>query len=97
METETIIQKFISQHIKSMTIEKRGEKFYGTLTDKEGRTFEYNKEISDIRRQFFASHVEIPADEDILRTMIMKQFQIIFVGVYQSKKALGDLGTSSTI
>jgi len=91
METKSIMQKYIDEHIKSMTIERRGDKFYGTLTDKEGRTFERSKEVSDCERLFYAHHRMIPEDDGILQSMLIKEFEIFFVGVYMSKRAFGDL------
>lgn len=91
MKTKTIMQKYIEEHINSISIKKKGGKFYGTLTDKEGRTFERSKDVSDIERLFYAHHNVVPKDNNILQSMLMKDFEIYFVGVYRSKMALGNL------
>ena len=56
METKSEMQKYIDEHIKSIFVERHGNKFYGTLTDKEGRTFKYSKYVLDIERQFSNTH-----------------------------------------
>ena len=97
METKSEMQKYTDEHIKSIVVERHGEKFYGTLTDKEGRIFEYSKYVLDIERQFSNTHRTLHEDSDIEEAMLLKYFQRLFVGVYAVRRALGNLGIGSTI
>lgn len=97
MKTKSEMQKFIDEHIKSIVIERHGDKFYGTLTDKEGRTFEFSKYVIDIGKQFYNAHRTLHEDADIKEEMLMKYFERLFVGVYASRRAFGNLEIGSTI
>lgn len=97
MEAKSEMQKYIDEHIKSITVERRGDKFYGTLTDKEGRTFELSKDVIDIERQFSNTHRELHKDANLKGVMLLKCFQRLFVGVYASRRAFGNLEIGSTI
>ena len=98
MEAKSEMQKYIDEHIKSITVERRGDKFYGTLTDKEGRTFELSKDVIDIERQFSNTHRtlhELHEDADIKKRMLMKYFERLFVCVYARRRAFGNLEYST--
>lgn len=97
METKSEMQKYIDEHIKSIAVERHGNKFYVTLTDKEGRTFEFSKYILDIERQFSNTHRTLHKEADIADAMLLKYFQRLFVGVYASRRAFGNLEIGSTI
>lgn len=97
METKSEMQKYIDEHIKSIAVERHGNKFCGTLTDKEGRTFEYSKYVLDIERQFSNTHRTLHEDTDIKEAMLLKYFQRLFVGVCASRRAFGNLEIGSTI
>lgn len=96
METKSEMQKYIDEHIKSIVVERHKDKFYGTLTDKEGINFEFSKDVIDIERQFY-THRTLHEDADIKEAMLLKYFQRFFVGVYARKRAFGNLGIGSTI
>ena len=97
METKSEMQLYIDEHIKSIHVEKRGNKFYGTLTDKEGRTFEFSKDVIYIEKQFSNIHITLHKDTDIVETMLLKHFQRLFVAVYADRRQLVDLGICETI
>lgn len=97
METKSEMQKYIDEHIKSIVVERHKDKFYGTLTDKEGINFEFSKYVIDIERQFLNNHRTLHEDADIKEAMLLKYFQRLFVGVYAVRRALGNLGIGSTI
>lgn len=97
METKSEMQKYIDEHIKSIVVERHSNKFYGTLTDKEGRTFEFSKDVIDVQRQFYNTHRTPHEDASIKKQMLMKYFQRLFVGVYASRRAFGNLGIGSTM
>ena len=97
METKSEMQLYIDEHIKSIHVEKRGNKFYGTLTDKEGRTFEFSKDVIYIEKQFSNTHRTLHKDTDIAETMLLKYFQRLFVVVYAGRRAFGNLEIGSTI
>lgn len=85
METKSETQKYIDEHIKSIVVERHGNKFYGTLTDKEGRTFEFSKYVSDILdMQLSNNHRTLHEDADINEAMLMKYFERLFVYTYAS-------------
>lgn len=88
---KTKLQKYIDKHIKSMTIERHGDKFYGTLTDVEGRTFEFSEEALEIERHFNNTPGTLHKNADIREAMLMKHFQILFVGIYANNRELGVL------
>lgn len=95
MKTKSEMQKYIDEHIKSIVIERHGDKFYGTLTDKEGRTFEFSKYVIDIEKQFSNTHRTLHEDADIKEKMLMKYFERLFVCVYASRRAFGNLEYST--
>lgn len=97
METKSEMQKFIDEHIKSIVVKRHEDKFYGTLTDKEGKTFEFSKDAIDIERQFSNTHRTLQKDADIKDAMLLNYFQRMFVGVYASRRAFGNLEIGSTI
>lgn len=97
METKSEMQKYIDEHIKSIAVERRGDKFYGTLTDKEGRIFEFSKYVIDIERQFSNAHRTLHKDADLKELMLLKYFQRLFIGTYKSRRAFGNLEIGSTI
>lgn len=97
METKSEMQMYIDEHIKSIAVERRGNKFYGTLTDKEGRTFEFSKDAIDIERQFSNTHRTLHEDANLKETMLLKYFQRLFIGTYRSRRAFGNLEIGSTI
>lgn len=98
METKSEMQKYIDEHIKSIFVERHGNKFYGTLTDKEGRTFEFSKYVLDIERLFSNTHRTTSyEDADLKEAMLLKYFQRLFVGVYAGRRQLVDLRICSTI
>lgn len=97
MEAKSEMQKYIDEHIKYITVERRGDKFYGTLTDKEGRTFELSKDVIDIERLFSNTHRELHKDANLKGVMLLKCFQRLFVGVYAGRRQLVDLGICETI
>ena len=97
METKSEMQKYIDEHIKSIIVERHGNKFYGTLTDKEGRTFEFSKYVTDIERHFYNTHRTLHEDTDIKEAMLLKYFQRWFVGVYAVRRQGVDLGIRETI
>ena len=78
METKSEVQKYIDEHIKSITVERRRDKFYGTLTDNEGRTFEFRKYVIDIEKIFSNTHRTLHEDADIKEKMLMKYFERLF-------------------
>jgi uncharacterized protein YfbU (UPF0304 family) len=96
MGTKSEIQKYMDENIKSIAVERHGNKFYGTLTDKDGRTFEFNKYVIDIERQFSNTH-RTAHGANITEMMLLKYFQRLFVGVYASRRAFGNLEIGSTI
>ncbi len=89
-EMQSYIDKYmkyidnIDKHIKSIHTERRGDKFYGTLTDKEGRTFEFSKDVVDIEKHFSNTHGSLHEDADIRATMLMNCFKRVFIGLYES-------------
>lgn len=97
METKSQMQKYIDEHIKSIAVERRENKFYLRLTDKEGRTFEFSKYVLDIERQFSNTHRTLHDDADIKEKMLMKYFERLCVGVYADRRAFGNLEIGSTI
>lgn len=97
METKSETQKYIDEHIKSIAVERHGNKFYGTLTDKEGRTFEFSKYVIDIERLFPNTHRTLHEDADLKEAMLLKYFQRLFVGTYASRRAFGNLEIGSTV
>jgi hypothetical protein len=97
METKSEMQKYIDEHIQSIVVERHGDKFYGTLTDREGRTFEFSKYVIDIGRQFSNTHRTLHEDADIKETMLLNYFQRLFVEIYRSRRAFGNLVIGSTI
>lgn len=97
METKSETQKYIDEYIKSIVVQRHGDKFYGTLTDKEGRTFEFSKYVLDIGRQFSNTHRTLHENTEIKEAMLLKYFQRLFVGVYARRRQLVDLGICSTI
>lgn len=97
METKSETQKYIDEHIKSIAVERRGNKFYGTLTDKEGGIFKFSKYVIDIERQFFNTHRTLHKDADIEEAMLLKHFQRLLVGVYAGRRQLVDLGICETL
>ena len=97
MKQKSEIQKYIDENIKSIVVERHGYKFYGTLTDKEGRTFEFSKYVLDIERQFSNTHRTLYENAEIEETMLLKYFQRSFVCVYASRRAFGNVEIGSTI
>lgn|SRR5574344_1751984 len=97
MVIKSEMQKYIDENIKSFVVERRGDKFYGTLTDKEGRTFEFSKYVIDIERQFSNTHRTLHKDADLKELMLLKYFQRLFIGTYKSRRAFGNLEIGSTI
>ena len=97
METKPEIQKYIDKHIESIVVRRHGDKFYGTLTDKEGRTFEFSKYVLDIERQFSNTHRTLHEDTDIKEAMLLKYFQRWFVCMYAVRRRGVDLGLCETI
>lgn len=97
MVTKSEIQKYIDEHIKSIVVERHGNKFYGTLTDKEGRTFEFSKYVLDVQRQFSNTHSTVHNNADIKEAMLLKYFQRLFVRMYASRQQLVDLGILETM
>lgn len=91
METKSEMQKYIDEYIKSIAVGRHGDKFYGTLTDKEGRTFEFSKDVIDIEREFSNTHRTLHEDADIEEAMRLKYFQKLFIGIYKSRRAFGNL------
>lgn len=85
METKSESQKYIDEHIKSIVIERHGNKFYGTLTDKDGRTFRLNKDVIDIERQFSNTHRTLHEDANLYETMLLKYFQRLLVCTYANR------------
>ena len=97
MEAKSEMQKYIDEYIKSIVVERHRDKFYGTLTDKEGRTFEFSKYVTDIEMQFSNTHRTLHEDTDIKEAMLLKYFQRLFVGVYADRRAFCNLEIGSTI
>lgn len=97
METKSEMQKYIDEHIKSITVERQGNKFYGTLTDKEGRTYEFSKYVIDVDRQFSNTHRTLHEDADIKEAMLLKYFQRLFVIMYARRRQLIDCAMLDTI
>ena len=97
METKSEMQMYIDEHIKSIAVERRGNKFDGTLTDKEGRTFEFSKDAIDIERQFSNTYRTLHEDANLKETMLLKYFQWLFIETYRSRRAFGNLEIGSTI
>ena len=95
MEKKSESQKYIDENIKSIVVERHGNKFYGTLTDKEGRTFEFSKDVIDVEKQFSYTYKTLHEDADIKEAMLLNYFQKWFVYVYASKRALGNLEYST--
>lgn len=89
MIKESKMQRYIDEYIKSIAVWKSGDKFYGTLTDKEGRTFEFSKEVGDIEKHLNNTHKAFLKEADIKDTMLQKCFQKLFVCIYASRRALG--------
>ena len=97
MGTKSETQKYIDEYIKSIAVERRGDKFYGTLTDKEGRTFEFSKDVIDIEKHFSNTHRTLHEDANIKEIMLLKHFQRLFVVVYAGRRQLVDFGICETI
>lgn len=97
MGTKSETQKYINAHIKSIVVQRNGDKFYGTLTDKEGRTFEFSKDVTDIERFFDNTRKTLYENTDIRKNMLLKCFQNLFIGTYESRRAFGNLEIGSTI
>ena len=97
MATKSEMQLYIDEHIKSIHVEKRGNKFYGTLTDKEGRPFEFSKRVIDIEKHFSNRDRTLHKDADLKEAMLLKSFQRLFVGTYAGRRAFGNLEIGSTI
>lgn len=96
METKSEIQKYIDENIKSIVVERHGNRFYGTLTDKEGRTFKFSKYVIDIEMQFYYNtHRTVHESADIDEAMLLKYFQRLFVDVYAERRAFGNLEYST--
>ena len=95
METKSAMQKYIDEHINSITVERRVNKFYGTLTDKEGRTFEFSKYVIDIERQYSNTHKTLHKNSNITEQMLLNFFKRLFVGVYADRRAFGNLEYST--
>lgn len=91
MESKSEMQKYIDEHIKSIVVERHGNRFYGTLTDKEGRTFEFSKYVIDIEKFYFDTHRTLRDDVNMNEAMLLKCFQRLFVGTYASRRAFGNL------
>lgn len=86
METKSKMAD-IYKHINAIVVQRRENKFYGTLTDKEGRTFEFSKYVIDIERQFSNTHRALHEDANLYDAMILKYFQLLFVGTYAVRRA----------
>ena len=97
METKSETQKYIRENIKSITVERRENKFYGTLTDKEERTFEFSKDVTDIESFFDSTHKTLCENTDIKKNMLLNCFKKLFIGIYESRRAFGNLEIGSTI
>ena len=95
MEAKSEMQKYIDEYIKSIVVERHRDKFYGTLTDREGRTFEFSKYVTDIEMQFSNTHRTLHEDTDIKEAMLMKYFERLFVCVYARRRAFGNLEYST--
>lgn len=81
MKIKTEMQKYISENIKKILIERRGNKFYGTLIDKEGRTFEFSKDVVEIETFFDNTHKAVYGG-NIKETMLLKCFETMFIKSY---------------
>lgn len=97
MGTKSEMQMYIDKYIKSIVVKRHGNKFYGTLTDKEGRTFEFSKDVFDIESFFDNTHKTLCKNTDIKENMLMNCFQTLFIGIYKSRRAFGNLEIGSTI
>lgn len=84
VERKQSVNYIIDKYIKSIYIERRGDKFYGTLTDKNGATFEFSKDVTDIEKHFNDTHKSLYKDADIRATMLMNCFKRVFIGLYES-------------
>lgn len=97
METKSEMQMYIDKYIESIVVQRHGNKFYGTLTDKEGRTFEFSKDVIDIERYFDNTHKALCENNDIKKNMLMNCFKKLFIGTYKSRRIFGNLEIGSTI
>lgn len=96
MKTKSERQKYIDEHIKSIVVERHGNRLYGTLTDKEGRTFEFSKCVIDIEMKFYYdTHRTVHENADVTEKMLMKYFERLFVDAYASRRAFGNLEYST--
>lgn len=97
MGTKSEMQMYIDKYIKSIVVERHGNKFYGTLTDKEGRTFEFSKDVFDIESYFDNTQKTLCENTDTKINMLMNCFQTLFIETYKSRRAFGNLEIGSTI
>jgi hypothetical protein len=97
MKIKSEMHIYMDKYIKSIVVERHGNKFYGTLTDKEGRTFEFSKDAIDIERFFDNTHKTLCENTDIKKNMLVNCFQKLFIGTYESRRAFGNLEIGSTI
>lgn len=88
IERKQSINYIIDKYIKSIYIERCGDKFYGILRDKNGATFEFSKDVIDIEKHFNNTHRSLYEDADIRKTMLMNCFKRIFIGLYESNVLL---------
>ena len=88
MEIKSKIQVYIEKHIKSIHIEKRDNKFYCKLIDKEGRTFEFSRDVIDIERYFNNTHNVLCENTYIKNNMLMKCFEKLCIGFYENYRHL---------
>ena len=56
--------------------------------DKEGRTFEFSKDVIEIERQFSNTHKMLYKDAEFREKILLKYFQKLFVGMYVNKRQL---------
>jgi uncharacterized protein YfbU (UPF0304 family) len=97
METKSEMQKYIDEHIKSIAVERREDKFYGTLTDKEERTFEFSKDIIDVEKQFSNTHKTLHKDVNLKELMLLKYFKRLLIVMYARRQQFVNLGICETI
>lgn len=81
MQMKTEMQMYIDKYIKSIVVERHGNKFHGTLIDKEGRTFEFSKDVVDIETFFDNTHKAVYGG-NIKETMLLQCFKTMFIKSY---------------
>ena len=85
-EPKSEIQSYIDKHIKFIYIEKCEDKFHGILTDKDGITFEFSKDVIDIEKRFDNTHKTLCENADIRKNMLMNCFKRLFIINYELRR-----------